>query len=94
MNREHIVLLHGFTQLDSETQEHCDSDSPDCDGWCAVVRVETPDNPREPFTLLADTERDFSTLESARASIEPIPTLVRQRGSFCILPLHGLGQPA
>ncbi|MEP0961340.1 MAG: hypothetical protein ABJQ70_17195 [Roseobacter sp.] len=44
------VHLHGFCNLPDGGQEYCD-DLALIDGWAIYFRVETPDDPQQPFDL-------------------------------------------
>ncbi len=58
------VYVHGFTTLPCGAQEY--SDNPDhIDGWCSMVRVETPDDPQQPFDIILEV--DHATRENAEA---------------------------
>jgi len=45
------VHVHGFTTLPDGSEEY--TDDPDLiDGWCTMVRIETPDDVQQPFDIL------------------------------------------
>ncbi|MEQ9243845.1 hypothetical protein [Roseovarius indicus] len=62
------VHLHGFRNLPDGGQEYCD-DPALIDGWAIYVRVETPDDPQQPFDLheLPDKQTYSSAEGAARA---------------------------
>lgn len=62
------VHLHGFCNLPDGGQEYCD-DPAEIDGWAVYVRVETPDDPQQPFDLheLPDHQTYASAEGAARA---------------------------
>ena len=63
------VHLHGFCNLLDGGQEFCD-DPARIDGWAIYVRVETPDDPQQPFHRheLPD-HQIYASAESAACAI-------------------------
>jgi hypothetical protein len=59
------VHLHGFCNLPDGGQEYCD-DLAEIDGWAIYIRVETPDDPQQPFDL--QELPDHPTFESAKGA--------------------------
>jgi hypothetical protein len=59
------VHLHGFCNLPDGGQEYSD-DPAQIDGWAIYVRVETPDDPQQPFDLY--DLPDHPTYESAKGA--------------------------
>lgn len=69
----YTVMLHGFTrEYDASgnvmSQDHCDFDSPDCDGWNVWLRRDwsSPNEHHEVFDSDDDWDADFNSLEAAQ----------------------------
>ena len=62
------VHLHGFCNLPDGGQEYSD-DPAQIDGWAIYIRVETPEDPQQPFDLheLPDHQTYESAIGVARA---------------------------
>ena len=67
ISRERAVCVNAFRRYESngvEIEEY--TDNPELiDGWNVYLRVETPDDPQQPFDCIEEVERDFKTLELA-----------------------------
>ena len=59
------VHLHGFCNLPDGGQEYSD-DPAQIDGWAIYIRIETPDDPQQPFDLHELT--DHPTYECAKGA--------------------------
>ena len=68
---EVIVMLHGFEVLimedGSHTQQHCDCDAPECDGWNVWLRrqFDEPNEHGEPFDSADEWDADFQSYDAA-----------------------------
>lgn len=68
-----VAALHicPFRTLECGAQEYTEAD--DADGWCVFLRIETPNDPQQPFDIME--AGDFETLEAAEASARGWATL-------------------
>ena len=64
------VHLHGFRNLRDGGQECCD-DLAEIDGWAVYVRVETQNDPQQPFDLyeLPDHHQTYASAEGTARAI-------------------------
>lgn len=60
------VHIHGFTTLPDGGQEYSD-DPAHIDGWSSMVRIETPDDPQQPFDIVLEMDHDTKDRAEARA---------------------------
>ena len=60
------IQIHGWQSLPCGSLEYADYwTGENCDGFCAYVRTDTPDNPGQPFDITE--ERDFADIEAAES---------------------------
>lgn len=60
------VHLHGWLTLPDGSQEYSD-DWLKIDGWSSYLRVETPDDPQQPFDIVWDVNHTSQPDAEARA---------------------------
>lgn len=66
MTDDTTVHMQGFTIDENGDQTHCDD--PDLiQGWTTYVRIETPDDPQQPFDIIRSEDHPDEPTATARA---------------------------
>jgi hypothetical protein len=59
------IQVHPWELLPCGAQSYCHAPNTP-DGWCVYTRIETPNDPQQPFDII--DEEDFATLPEALAA--------------------------
>ena len=69
MHTDVSIQVHAWHFVNNgDCQEHCCESEHTPDGWSVYTRVETPDDPSQPFNIFS--EEDFDTKAEAFAEAE------------------------
>lgn len=65
---EKSVCMNAWAWTEAGDQEYADAAmGARHDGWSTYLRIETPDDPQQPFDIPDASDRDFTTRDEAEA---------------------------